>query len=404
MQVPKCFLLLIVIAIWQVLPTHANMEKTEYMLSSVYEPYEHQFNSFKETVNSAINSVHHIFENHLLQRVNDQNINATETYDLFNSSITYQSASNHRMLKDREGKCLNRGFTVSTVSFIYKCNGETITKSHFEENQEKEDCSIDKTQRDFCYCPFDFYGAYCEKFNSIQCDIKSVSHPAKDCRSPNPQTYVTSYGQNDKPCYHLPRNTPFDMTFRVDCQPSNPQWNYEGIKTTEDVGYEPVLRENAFKYELDKENLKASDLSFFSLQFKFVNWNRVFKPYVIEKLLTPDQITGSKDITFTFNLDSKFDEYRLSGRYHYELVANEPYLTSNRLSGVLEDSNFTEPRNKKKNRNFQYMVYIGLTLVVVVVTFFLLKHKNIISWRRPTRKESYEPLIDVLDNSHASTN
>jgi len=371
---------------------------------NLYEPYEHQINSFKETLNSALDSVNYIVEKQLLQDQKTNQLTNESSHANLLLLETQQSTetSRQRLLKEKEGNCLNNGFTVSTISSIYICEGQTVSKSVYEENVDKV-CSVEKTQKNFCYCSYDFYGNYCEKFNPIQCNIESISHPLKDCESSNSQSYVSSYGQNDKPCYNFQRDTQFNMAFRAKCQSSNPQWNYEGIKTTEEITYEPVLRESLFKYELETDSLKTSDSSIFSVQLKFINWNRLFQPYVIETFLEPAQITGSEDITFSIKLDSNFEQYRLSGRYHYELLTNEPYLTSNKISGVLEDSNFTEPRNKKKMKNIKYMLYVVLTFMIVGITFVVLKHKNLISWRRAPRKESYEPLIEMLDHDHSRT-
>jgi hypothetical protein len=402
MNIPKCSFVLALTFALQIMQTFGNMDKNEFIYLNIYEPYDHQINSFKETLDSALNSIHDVFQEYLIKdQMESQRHSNLSDSSLIHIQQSTNKSNNQRLLKDIEGKCLNRGFTVRTTSFIYRCNGQIVSKSDFEK-QQNQDCYVDQTQREFCYCPFDFYGAYCERFNPIECVLESVSHPQKDCESSNPQNYVNSYGQTDQPCYHIPRDSSFEMAFRAKCQASNPKWNYEGIKISENVSYVPVLRNNAFQYELDTENIKASDISIFSLQFKFINWNKVFRPYIIETFLKPDQVTGSEDITFSFTLDSKFQEYRLAGRYYYELLANEPYLTSNRISGVLEDSNYAEPRNKKKIRNVKYTLYIGLTLVIVLVTFIFLKHKNIISWRRPHRKESYEPLIEMLDQSHTS--
>ena len=407
MLIPKYFLLLIFLFTPQMTQVFANMEKAEFMLMNLYEPYEHQFNSFKETLNSALNSFNHIVEKQLLSGdFNDQKQNQSSTNELTLLEIqeNYQSraTTSKRLLKEKEGNCLNSGFTVNTASTLYLCDGQAVSKSVYEENAENgKTCSVEVTQKTLCYCPYDFYGAYCEKFNPINCVLEPISHPQKNCQSSNAQTYVSSYGQNDQPCYSLKRNTQLNMIFRAKCQSSNPQWNYEGIKTTEEIAYEPIVKENVFTYELDTENLKTSDLSIFSLQFKFVNWNRMFNPYVLETFLKPTQVIGSEDITFSINLDSKLEEYRLSGRYYYELLTKEPYLTSNRISGVLENSNFTEPRNKKKMKNIKYLLYIVLTCIIVGITFVVLKHKKLISWRRGSRKESYEPLIEMSDHSHA---
>jgi hypothetical protein len=73
-------------------------------------------------------------------------------------------------------------------------------------NKSDSPCTKNKTLADACYCPSDYYGQFCEKFNEISCNYEKKN---VNCPEINQNFYVSAYG-GDPPCYEANEETKFE--------------------------------------------------------------------------------------------------------------------------------------------------------------------------------------------------
>lgn len=82
-----------------------------------------------------------------------------------------------------------------------KNNATTYTDNLFENYTDKNalPCIQNSSIYEVCYCPLDYYGKFCENFNSIACKYEKKNI---DCPKIENEFYVSSYG-GDPPCYQI---------------------------------------------------------------------------------------------------------------------------------------------------------------------------------------------------------
>lgn len=384
------------------------ISKLDFLLSHVFEPYQHAINNFEESLNAAIcDPFQSIFGDSLQvscsyptsikpsQFIKQKGPTSLKQQD---STIKIDKEQN-RMLQGFSPECMNGGFFRDFNLTTYICNGRKVTKSYYESNQNNN-CTTARFSKKLCYCPFDYYGEFCEYFNSPVCKIETISHPQGHCIEKDSRAYVYSYGQNDTPCYFVKRNSELKLIFKATCEHKNPRWNYEGVKIEDE---EPIteLQVTKFNYKVDTPNLKLSQYLTIPLELRFANWKKLFKPLVIEEKLTQDQMTGTKDISFALNLDSKFQDYRFGGRYHYEVSVGEPFKVQNKVTGVLEDADYKEPKTTNTNQNSWQAFSFLLAIVLVVITLVFLKYKKLIFTGKTKKKEEYIQLVEMNEFDHS---
>ena len=384
---------------------HEDISKFEFIVSQILEPYQHGLNNFGEHVDTAVwNPIQYLLGDFLKENFEDQTFIKTSKFVKVKTDkilkqlgettkIQEEEKSNNRMLQILEGDCMNEGILVDSSVGVFTCNGKRVNKTVYQANKS-QDCTEHFYTKKLCYCPYDFYGYFCEYMNYPVCTIEPVSHPQSTCTGKDSKTYMYNYGQTDMPCHYSKRNSEVKISFKATCKHGEPQWNYEGIKI-EDEEILTIPKPGNFTYLINTPNLKLSQNSSIPVQLRFINWKKVYKPLVFEENLTPDQITGEKSISFYVKLDSKFDEYRVGGRYHYELSMANPFKLENKAVGVIDDADFKEPMNTNFTGNSRFLVYFLLSLGIIVLTFFFLKYKNIILAGKESKKERYVPLIEM---------
>ena len=395
----------------------SNITKLDLLTMQVLEPYESHITSFTNFLKSSLmKSIHSILLGSLeyqgYDNENDHNDyrkpsrsslgeNLKESY----SPILSESFPSNRMLRSLFFGfvgCANKGLPVNVSVTLYICNERNVDKFYYDLNKAAENCSVSAVNKELCYCPYDYFGRYCESFNILHCNIKSASNLNQQCQGKDSKYYAYSYAKGDMPCYYAQRNSNLEFVFQLKCEHEFPKWNYEGIKLTEEVEYIPViLKGTPFIYEVDSDKLKMSVFPVLPMTVKFINWRRLFEPRVEEALLTPGQILGIQNITFKTLLNSGLEKYRIAGRYYYEVEIDHRDIKHQKLTGNVEDSNYTEPV-KKDNDDYPYTFYIIGTILILLVVFLVVSRRKISPLiEQLKRRSSYELLVEMPEKKYA---
>jgi len=386
------------------------VSKLEFIFSQIFEPYQFALDNFGENIDNTLwNPLQLYFGEHFKESCDDftyaetSKIHHYKAKQSFNYQRKNEKTDEHqnRILQPFHDECMHGGYLVDSSVTIYICDGIRVAKSYYDESNKDKNCSISTFTKKYCYCPFDYYGEFCEYINAPICIIEPTSHPTSQCNEQVSKDYVYSYGQNDMPCFSSKRDNVLKLTFKASCKHEDLRWTHEGIKIESEEIVKTEPQERTFSYKINTPDLKVSHYTSIPLQLRFANWKKIFNPLIIEEKLTEDQISGSKEIIFLLKLDSKFQDFRFAGRYHYEINVNEPFKILNKVMGVIEDADFEEPRIIKRSPISRYLFYLLLGLVISIITLILFKYKNIIFIGKSKRKKSYTQLVELheFDNS-----